>query len=515
MFAKILQWIREVINKMIGQSSVKNALHVDIAMSPYMVNALMLWSEMYVGRAYWLNQETEGGAGYEGVRKIRSLNLPASIAAEIARAVTIELKVEVSGGARGDFLQEQLEEVVDKLRQQVEFGCAKGGLMLKPYIQGDTIVVDYVQADQFYPIAFDTNGNITSCVFSDQRTIGSNYYTRLEYHAMIPGGCSIRNQAFKSTSKGTLGLSVPLSFVDDWKDLKDEATIIGIDRPLFAYFRYPLANNIDPTSPLGVSCYSRAVELIESADNQWADLLWEFESGKRALYVDTLAFGKDKAGKPMLPNKRLYRTLDANDITKNFFEEWSPTLREQNYLNGLDAILNKIEFVCGLASGTLCPDIRGDTVRTATEIKITKQRTYATITDTQKALEDALEQLLWAMDTWATIGNLAPTGKYQAVYDFDDSVVTDHDVQLSQDMQVTTAGLMPKYMFRMRNYGETEEIAKAVIAAIQAENQAEMSLFTIPAGGLGGGSNQDPAAAIPNLQDQKKMIPIRRVIADQ
>jgi A118 family predicted phage portal protein len=516
MFAKILQWIREVINKMIGQSSVKNALHVDIAMSPYMVNALMLWSEMYVGRAYWLNQETEGGVGYEGVRKIRSLNLPASIAGEIARAVTIELKVEVSGGARGDFLQEQLEEVVDKLRQQVEFGCAKGGLMLKPYIQGDTIAVDYVQADQFYPIAFDTNGNITSCVFSDQRTIGSDYYTRLEYHAMTPDGCKITNAVFKSTSKGTLGLSVPLSFVDDWKDLQPEATVTGIDKPLFAYFRFPLANNIDPTSPLGVSCYSRAVELIESADNQWADLLWEFESGKRALYVDTLAFGKDKAGKPMLPNKRLYRTLEPNDDTKNMFEEWSPTFREQNLINGLTAILQKIEFVCGLASGTLCTDLRGDTVRTATEIKITKQRTYATITDTQKALEDALEQLLWAMDTWATIGNLAPAGKYQAVYDFDDSVVTDHDVMLSQDLQVTTAGLMPKYMFRMRNYGETEEIAKAIIAEIQRENQAEMSLFTVPAGGgVGGGGNQDPAAAIPNLQDQKKMIPIRRVIADQ
>jgi A118 family predicted phage portal protein len=209
------------------------------------------------------------------------------------------------------------------------------------------------------------------------------------------------------------------------------------------------------------------------------------------------------------------------------FEEWSPTLREQNIIAGLDAILQKIEFVCGLASGTLCTDTHGDTVRTATEIKITKQRTYATITDTQKALEDALEQLLWAMDTWATIGKLAPAGKYEAVYDWDDSVVTDHDVQLSQDMQVTTAGLMAKYEFRMRNYGETETIARQMVAEIQREQQQEMSLFA-PSPGTGGaagagspGSANDPLAKKEQAAMEQVVAPrptpirISRIIADQ
>jgi A118 family predicted phage portal protein len=519
MFQKILQWIREVLNKMLDRGSVKSALGVDITTSIYMTNALLLWSEMYVGRAYWLNQGTNGISGESGkeIREMRSLNLPAAIAGEIARAVTIELKVEVSGSPRATFLAEQFENILPHIRRQVEYGCAKGGLMLKPYIQGNQIAVDYVQADQFYPIKFDANGHITACVFSDQRVIGNRFYTRLEYHTMTPEGCLIRNQAFRSQSLGTLGSACDLSEVDDWADLQEEATITGVDKPLFAYFKYPLANNIDPTSPLGVSCYSRAVELIESADQQWSDLLWEFESGKRALYVDSLAFGKDKNGKPMLPNKRLYRTLEPNDPSSNMFEEWSPTYREQNIINGLDAILQKIEFVCGLAAGTLCTDIRGDTVRTATEIKISRQRTYATITDTQKNLEEALEQLLWAMDQWATIGGLAPVGKYQVVYDFDDSVVTDHDIQLSQDMQVTTAGLMPKYMFRMRNYGETEEIAKAVIAEIQKEQMAESSLFAVPGGQPGGGGGTVDAANMSSVMQDKMqpMKPIRRVIADQ
>jgi A118 family predicted phage portal protein len=522
MFARILQWIREWLNKMLDKGSVKSALGVDVATSIYMTNALMLWSEMYVGRAYWLNQgTTSAGVSGEGIRDIRSLNLPASIAGEIARAVTIELKIELSGSSRADWLDEQMELVVPRLREQVEYGCAKGGLMLKPYIKDGGIAVDYVQADQFYPIAFDTNGKITACVFSDQRVVGDKYYTRLEYHTLIPGGYMIKNQAFRSQTLGALGTPCELGEIEDWANLETETTITNIDKPLFGYFRYPTANNIDPTSPLGVSCYSRAVDLIQAADTQWSDLLWEFESGKRALYVDELAFGKDKSGKPRLPNKLLYRTMESGNSEADLFQEWSPTLREQNILNGLDAMLQRIEFVCGLASGTLCPDIRGDTVRTATEIKITRQRTYATVTDTQKALQDALEQLLYAMDIWATVGNLSPAGDYEAVYDFDDSVVTDHDVQLSQDMQVTTAGLMAKYEFRMRNYGETEEIAKQMVAEIQKEQMSVMDLFAPPpaAGGAPGGKGGGTAdtANISSIEQQKpqKMLPIRRVIADQ
>lgn len=457
MFQRILAWIREVFSKMFAQTDVKQALKVDIAISAPMAEALQLWSQMYANQAPWLG------------KNISSLNLPAAIAGEIARAVTIEMKAEVTGSARASYLQEQLDRLLPILRDQVEKGAAKGGMMLKPYIDGEDISVDFVQADMFYPVAFDGNGNITACVFADQRTIGDKYYTRLEYHTMTDSGYEIRNLAFRSTTRDTLGQPVPLDTVPEWADLEPEATITGIDKPLFAYFKYPLANNVDPSSPLGVSCYSRAVELIEDADKQWSNLLWEFESGQRALYVDMLAFGKDSSGKPLLPNKRLYRTLNAsgNVDDDSLFEEWSPTLREVNILNGLEAILRKIEFSCGLAYGTLSNPQTVD--KTATELKISQQRSYATITDTQKALETALDYLLYAIDVWATLGNLAPKGSFVTAYDFDDSVIVDKDLQFQQDMRLVTSGLMSKVEFRMRNFDEDEATAKKAIAAVQAE----------------------------------------------
>jgi len=453
MFAKILQWIRERIDKMLTTQTLKSSMKVDAAISAPMATALQTWCQMYENKATWLSAD------------VKSLNLAAAISSEIARAVTIEMQVKLTGSARADFLTAQLNPVLDKLRQQVEYGIAKGGLMLKPYVVGKQVLVDFVQADQFFPVSFDENGNITACVFADTRQQGTWWYTRLEYHSMEDKGCKVTNRAFKSTVKDNLGNECPLTEVEVWKDLELEATISPLEKPLFAYFRYPQANNIDSTSPLGVSCFARAVSLVEQADRQWSDLLWEFDSGKRALYIDVLAFGKDEDGKPILPNKRLYRTLETGSAEGELFEEWSPNFREQNLLAGLEAILRKVEFACGLAYGTLSNPQTID--KTATELKISRQRSFITVSDTQKSLEQALEQLLWAMDAWTTLSKLAPAGAYSATYSWDDSIVVDREAMFTQDLRLVTSQIMGRLEFRMRNMGEDEATAKKQLALVE------------------------------------------------
>jgi A118 family predicted phage portal protein len=455
MFQRLLQWIRDWIGKMINKTSIKDVLGVDIEISSEMVSALQEWSRMYENKASWLSED------------VKSLNLPAAIASEIARAVTIEMSVVVTGSRRGKYLDELMQTLLLMMRKQVEYGSAKGGLIMKPYVNKDKIEVDFIQADHFFPVSFDSNGNITACVFVDQRTIGKDYFTRLEYHTMTDEGCDVINAAFKSHNKDTLGTRTPLETVPDWAGLEEEATITDIDKPLFAYFRYPLVNNIDTDSPLGVSCFSRSIDLIRQADEMWSNLLWEFESGKRALYVDELAFGKTDDGRVMLPIKRLIRTLDMGGQKDEFFQEWTPTLREANILAGLDAILKKIEFNSGLAYGTLSDPMSVE--KTATEILSAKQRSAATIVDVQKSLRTALDDLLYSIDVWCDLAKVAPRGTYSVEYDFDDSLIVDKEMQMSTDRQTTTMGMMPKYIFLMRNYKLDEKTAKRWIAEVVSE----------------------------------------------
>lgn len=440
--------------------TVKDALKVDVAISTPMAEALQVWSAMYQNKSPWLNKE------------VKSMNLASAIASEIARSVTIEMNVQIEGSPRANYLASQFERVIREMRNKVELGCALGGLMMKPYPNGKNVDVDFIPADQFFPVSFDSDGNIISCIFADLRTIGKNYYTRLEYHSLTSGGYTIKNIAYKSSSQNVLGQPISLTEVPEWANLAPEATIKAIDKPLFAYFKYPMANNVDTSSPLGVSCYSRAVGLIEQADQQWSGLLWEFESGQRAIHVDQTMFSKDpKTGEWRLPKKRLYRVLNQSSQVGEgeTFHEWTPEFREASILSGLDAMLKKIEFNAGLAYGTISDPQSVE--KTATEIKVSKQRFYATVTDTQKALRVAIGQLLWVMDTYTTLYKLAPAGKFQAGYEFDDSVVADHDTQFMEDSQAVGMYVMSKVEFRMRNYGETEEVARKKIEMVNAEMQ--------------------------------------------
>ena len=477
MFQKILLWLRERINKMLGNQTIKDALKIDTIMSQPMMTALQSWVALYENRAPWLMGE------------IKSLNIPAAISGEIARAVTIEMVVSITGevaaiapdaaappepapSKRADYLAQQFKPVQAKLRQQMEFACAKGGIMLKPWVRDGSVIVDFVAADQFFPIAFDANGDITACVFSDQRQIGDKFYTRLEYHSMNKDGCMITNSAYRSTTKENLGNECPLAEVEAWAGLQPVATITKINKPLFAYFKFPAANNIDSSSPLGVSCFSRAIELIEQCDRLWDNLLWEMESGKRAIDVDELAFDKDDQDRPILPNRRLYRTYKQSGAQigsgkSDLFQEWSPTYREANILNALESVLKRIEFNCSLAYGTLSDP--NSVSATATEIISQKQRSYALVMDCQNALATTLDQLLYAMDVWVTLAKLAPKGTYATSYDFDDSIVVDSQQMFMQDSQAVSMQIMPKYIFAMRNFGLTETQAKKWIEDFTAE----------------------------------------------
>ena len=201
---------------MIGKTTIKEKLHTEIAISEKMMTALELWSAMYENRASWLTQD------------IVSTNLAAAVSSEIGRLVTIEMQVKIEGSKRADYLAEQFEKVQDHIREIVELGADKGGIMLKPYVSGKNIAVDFIQADQFFPIAFDGNGNITSCVFVDQHVRGDKYYTRLEQHELKGTDYTVTNKAYKSDSRDVLGSEIQLTDFDLWMDLEPEATIKNI-----------------------------------------------------------------------------------------------------------------------------------------------------------------------------------------------------------------------------------------------------------------------------------------------
>lgn len=440
----MLDKIRQVISRLFKKKDIKDATGIEVAVSEDMLKAINLWTAMYEDRSPWVDND-----------KVKSLNLAATIANEIARLVTLEMRSEVVGN---DYLNEQYQRVMKDIRTVVEYAAAKGGLIFKPYVDGDKIEVDYVQADLFFPTKYDSNGNITGCIFVDKKKKGSTIYSRLEHHELIDGGYRITNTAYKNTvGDDSLGNRIPLTAVEEWKDLSPEAFIPDVEKPLYGYFKIPMTNNIDTRSPLGCSVYSRAVSLIEEADKQYSRILWEYEGAELAINASMDLFKTDNT----LPKgkERLYVKLDTDQ--EDFFEEWSPQIRDESLFNGLNRLLQRIEFACGLAYGTLS-DMQM-VAKTATEIKASKQRTYSTVSDIQKSLEHALIDLVDAMNVWARLYGLGSSEEYEVSFEWDDSLAMDMDTEYNLMLREVSAGILKPEYYLKRRYGVTDEQLKEMM----------------------------------------------------
>lgn len=371
-FSKMLAAITQVLNQ-------DSDTQVDVCMTSEMARRIELWTAMYEDNAPWVDR-----------KKVKSAQLPAAIASEVARLVTLEMKSEITGGSSATYLNEQYQKkVLKSIRRYVEYGCAKGGLILKPYVTKTGLAIQYVQADCFFPLAFDDSGQIQQCVFTEQFRKGQKIYTRLEVHTLQGEQIRITNRAFVATNVYSLGSEIGVNAVDRWSELMPEAVLEGADRLLFGYFKVPLANADDTGSPLGVSVYSRAVELIKEGDRRYSNICWEYEGTQLAVHVATsmLKYNRD-LDKFEYPGgqDRLYRNVEYNTgaTDKPFMDTFSPEIRDTALFNGFNNQLKLIEFACCLAYGTLSDPQNVD--KTATEIKTSKQRSYTFVSDTQLAV---------------------------------------------------------------------------------------------------------------------------------
>lgn len=447
-FTKMLSLVTEILNK-------DADTQVDVCLTSQMANQIELWTRMYENKSPWVNN-----------KDVFSANLAPAIASELARLVTLELKSGITGGPVAAYLDEQYQrKVLKDLRRYVEYGCAKGGLIMKPYITSQGMEIQFVQADSFFPLAFDSSGRITQCVFAEQFRKGQKIYTRLEVHTLQGNQIRMTNRAFVTTNDYSFGSEVAVNSIERWSELVSELLLEGSDRLLFGYFKIPLANAYDSDSPLGVSVYSRAVDLIREADRRYSNICWEYKGTQLAVHIATslLKYNQDR-DKFEYPGgqERLYRNVEYNTgaTDKPFIDTFSPEIRDTALFNGFNNQLKLVEFNCCLAYGTLSDPQSVD--KTATEIKTSRQRSYTMVSDTQTALQAALEDLVYAMNFWASLYGLVPPGNgYEVSFDWDDSVIVDADIERQQDRQDVAMGVMSLAEYRSKYYGETlEEAAK-------------------------------------------------------
>ena len=442
----LINFIKEVISKMFA-TDVNKAFGIKTIMSKDMLEKIEKWSKMYKGEAEWVDNDS-----------VFSLRLEQGIVKEFADVTLNEMTSKVTN----EKLDKLYRKATRNLNEELQGALAIGSFIVKP-LGGDK--VEYIGADRFFPVEFDSEGRLTKVIFTATKKVSDNkYYHRLEYHCLDNRGLSIINKAFYSTSITELGNEIPLSNVEEWSNLRESVCYPGMQSVDFGYYRNPIKNSIDG-SFCGVSIYDGADDKIRKTDIQFGRLDWEFESGERAINVDVTALnpvpvldgkGKTRYEMPKL-NKRLYRGLNLESKSGDLYQEFSPEFRDASIINGLEEYKREIEFSVGLSYGDLSNPQMVE--KSATEVRASKKRKYNTVTAIQKNLKDCLTDLVYALAFY----NGLTTSGYEFICDFKDSILVDEETERQQDRQDVAMGVMSLLEYRMKWYGEDEKTAQKML----------------------------------------------------
>ena len=461
----------------------------------------------------------------EHTRNLCYLNLSKAICSELAGMVwTDQCDVNVSMAGRsdtdetpdplGEFIRFVLKDnnFNRKMIEAIEQAAALGGEALKAWFEvrhdsngneipgSGRIRIGYAMADQFVPVSW-TNAEITEGIFVTRQARGGYYYTLLEWHTWDGTTYIIRNELYRAEIKkegvgsdqDILGFRYPLAALYPYLD---EEIVVPVEKSLFTYFRTPEANNIDDNSPLGISVYANAMDTLHAIDICFDSFVREFRLGKKRIIVPARMIRQvtdPMTGKQVRyfdATDETYEALSTDDPDSLRIQDNSVSLRVDEHVAAMNALLNILCLQIGLSAGTFSFDAHGG-LKTATEVVSENSKTYKTVKNYQNQIAPAIEELIRAIIdvaglyelTWdgMSIAGLA-AGGYEVKISMDDGITQDRQTNVNEGITLVGAGLMSKYTFLTDpKYGQnlTEEQAALELDRIKNESTITMPQLDI------------------------------------
>jgi A118 family predicted phage portal protein len=460
----IIATIKGWWNRMFFKADAKRVFDTDILLSDRMNAAVTCWNQIYTGHPPWVDDDSH----------IKTINFAKSVSSETARLTCLDLSIKISGSARASYLQKTIDNMFDNIREYVEKGCVNGTVILKPNGKG----VDCFSPQRFLPTETDGNRNIRAAIFFDFYTKSDDHYTRMEYHRFVDGVYMVSNRCYLSKSSQSLGHPIDITKTP-WKDLMQDVAIENLEKPLFAVFKIPMANNIDADSPLGISVFAEALEELRDLDIAYSRNAGEiFDSERIVLADDRLMFQgsvKDSDGNVIrryLKKPRYVKNV-MSESSENYYQEINPNLNTDVRVKGINNILSILAYKCGYSNGYFSFDSMTG-IQTATGVEASQQRTIQFIKDVRDKLQMAMDDLIYAIDKYADLYDLCQVGVYDAEYGFGD-IAYSYEEDKKTWWGYVQAGRVPAWMYFVKFENMSEEEARAMQAELDEEEARKQS----------------------------------------
>lgn len=323
--------------------------------------------------------------------------------------------------------------------------------------------IDYVTADNIYPLAWDNNG-VTECAFGSYRNIGKDKYLYLQMHVLENGVYNIENHLFKDNS-GSLS-EVDLANVEGFENIP-AVVHTGMNVPMFVIDRPNIANNVDHSLPMGISVYANAVDNLRGVDVAYDSYVNEFVLGKKRIMVKPEAT-KTLDGDPLFdPNDLAFYMLPEDSQSGDVIKEIDMTLRTNEHNTGIQDMLNALSSKCGFGENHYKFENGG--VATATEIISQNSTLFRTIKKHEIILEDVLLDLCKIILHCGNVYmNAGLNEEVEVSVDFDDSIIEDEETDFNRDARMLQMGILNAWEFRAKWLNEDEETAKAALPQMES-----------------------------------------------
>lgn len=320
------------------------------------------------------------------------------------------------------------------------------------------IKIDYISAEGIIPISVDS-GNITEAAFVSEKTIKSKSYAYVQIITRQNGKYNVENRMYLIEK----GLLKPA----DLQDGVAPGYTLDVDIPPFVIIEPNIENHFPNHQGLGMSVYADAIDCLKGVDLAFNNFCRDFKLGGKKVFIQSSLLQTDENGYPITPDdvaQQLFEVTESDmkeDGGQAFIKEYNPALRVAENADGVQKQLDYLSFKAGL--GTKHYQFNSGSVVTATQYMGDKQELVQNASKHYIIVENALitliKHLLWLA---RNICGADVNPDCNVTVQFDDSYVIDKESERMRDMQEINAGIMQKWEYRKKWYGEDEKTAKAM-----------------------------------------------------
>ena len=331
--------------------------------------------------------------------------------------------------------------------------------------------VDVVDVDWIYPLSWN-NKEVTECAFGSVEYIKGKKYVVLSVHKLNDAGnYVIINHLFRDDNGNLSEITTQEDTLTEF-DTKSNIKWFSIFKPL-------LTNNLFDNSPFGIPHFANAIDNLKAVDISFDALKNEIKDGRKRVFARADMFSYDDGTQKMVfdPNDISIYRLPKGATKDDLIQSDSDDLRTDKQINTLNTNLNILGDSVGFGENHYHFD--GTNLSTATAVVSSNSKLFRR----KKKLEVGYESAIYDLVNSICYAS-SKFGKYNIntedmVIQFDDSIIEDKEAESNRALRELQQGVLSKVEYRMKIFGETEEIAKKAIEDIEeAEPKVEELLGT-------------------------------------